>query len=650
LEGKEMTIMTVADASPRRFEPMKTAGTQHFIERTYRESGTFQWVRETFKNAEEAGATRVEFGIEWQAVENKGVFRRTIADNGKGMSAEQLVAFFNTFGGGGKPIGGAHENFGVGSKTSLLPWNKAGMVVVSWIEGDASMIWVEQDQQSGEYGLRVELVEDEDGNEAWEPVYAPYDDTDEVGCNWSQVKPDWIDKNGTVIILLGNTYEDDTVLGDPNRNEADIKGISTYLNRRFWEIPNEVSVAVDELRSNDRKRWPIDREMALQSSSGGSDRRINHRAINGAKYFITYPRSNFTTGKLGASGEVSLSDGTVVEWYLWEGERPAVQSYAAISGYIAARYRNELFDVSQHPSSFRSFGVSESSVRARLWLIIRPLEFGEAGRGVYPRTDRNALLLQGGPNPGGALPIQDWASEFTMQMPEAIRAAISEARGNDTGSLTDDAYRERLAERFGSRWRIPKLRALATGSFMVSSDQRSGTSAKARVKAKRRVYSPPGGAGGSRSGQLTLGNMPGPEKAAKRTVAGGIPHYRPVNGSEMSAGILATWQPNDPEFPEGVVLINKDHPVLIETIMHFQGQFADHVAEEVARDVIEAYGQIAVAKVAHSEHLRSLLASSSIEDMRSDTALTMSLIGLVAEESYIAPKLGGKFGRKRQAA
>ena len=28
---------------------------------------------QTYKNAEEAGATRVEFGIEWQAVEQLGV-------------------------------------------------------------------------------------------------------------------------------------------------------------------------------------------------------------------------------------------------------------------------------------------------------------------------------------------------------------------------------------------------------------------------------------------------------------------------------------------------------------------------------------------------------------------------------------------------
>ena len=50
--------MTAASGSVRIL-PMKTAGTEHFIDRTYREGGTFQWVRETFVNAIEAGATRL---------------------------------------------------------------------------------------------------------------------------------------------------------------------------------------------------------------------------------------------------------------------------------------------------------------------------------------------------------------------------------------------------------------------------------------------------------------------------------------------------------------------------------------------------------------------------------------------------------------
>ena len=71
------------------------------------------WVRETYVNSEEADAARVMFSIEWQAVENVGVYRRLIADDGKGMSASELVEFFNTFGGGVNQSG-AH------TKTSAL--------------------------------------------------------------------------------------------------------------------------------------------------------------------------------------------------------------------------------------------------------------------------------------------------------------------------------------------------------------------------------------------------------------------------------------------------------------------------------------------------------------------------------------------------
>ena len=68
-----------------------------------------QWVRETGKdNAEEAGATKLLDGTEMQALDARKVHRRLIADNGKGMSPEESVAFINKFGGGGKPIGGEH--------------------------------------------------------------------------------------------------------------------------------------------------------------------------------------------------------------------------------------------------------------------------------------------------------------------------------------------------------------------------------------------------------------------------------------------------------------------------------------------------------------------------------------------------------------
>jgi hypothetical protein len=638
----------VANAKSRIL-PMKTKGTQHFIERTYRESGTFQWVRETYKNAEEADATKVEFGVEWQAVERLGVYRRVIADNGKGMSPDQLVEFFNTFGGGGKPIGGLHENYGMGSKTSLLPWNRRGMVVISWVDGDAAMIWVQHDPESGEYGLRLEEVVDEEGEISLDEVFLPYDDPDE-GCDWSAVKPSWIGDHGTVIVLLGNDAGDDTVLGDPNRDERDIKGISSYLNRRLWTVPDGVEVYVDELRNTDREQWPSnEREARTQASQGEPDRRTNNRRIRGARHFIEYPVPAYRGGQLDSSGDLSLSDGTTISWFLWGGDRPAVHSYAARSGYIAALYEDELYDITTHQANYRSFGITEQEVRARVWLIARPplADVARGRHGVYPRTDRNSLLLLGGPNAGGELPMNEWAAEFAEHMPERIVDAIKASRTKGGGTITDNTWRERLADRFGSRWRVSKLRARAGGALLVDPAQVGTASKKKKVKKNGKKK---GGGAGGQSGAPNTGEVSGKIEAVRTRVAGGLPNYRPVRaGDGVSPEMLAAWAPNDPtEQPAGAVLINVDHPVLVAEIKHWQDMYPDHLTEQIGDEVVRVYGEMAVAKVAHSEHLRGLIPSKEVDDqLRSEAALTMSLLGLIGEEAILAPRISGKYRKRR---
>lgn len=640
----------MASLAGARLVPMKTAGTEHLIERTYREGGTFQWVRETYVNAEDAGATRVEYGVEWQAVENHGVYRRLIADNGCGMTGDELVAFFNTFGGGGKPIGGVHENFGVGAKTSLLPWNHYGMVVISWVDGEPAMIWVEKDMQTGQYGLRVEEVEDDETDDvSLEAVYAPYED-EEHGVDWDAVKPDWLDESGTVIVLLGNSPSDDTVLGDPTRAETDIKGVSAYLNRRLWEIPDAMEVYVDELRTQDRAQWPRSADEAHgPEPRSGPDRRTNLRKIRGASFYIRYPSKSFKAGRLAASGKLALDDGTGIDWYLWHGDRPAVQSYAARGGYIGAMYRNELYDITAHHATYRSFGISEMSIRTRLWLIARPQELDHGGKvGVYPRGDRNSLLLRGGPNAGGPLPINEWGNEFAEKMPDEIKDAIRAVRADQDGTISDPRWRERLAERFGARWRIPRLRLRRGGNLTVDPIQPGGSPLRKKVRKRRRSGN--GGQSGGRGGALTTGMHPGSGKASRVKTAGGIPSYRTVRGEELGAGMLAAWQARDPDYPEGVVLLNVDHPVLEEEINHWQSQYPDHLAEEIRDEVIDCYGQIAVAKVAHSEHLKGIVPAQIVEEkFRSDEALTMALLGLIGEEAVIAPRIGGKFKRRSAA-
>lgn len=636
-----MDKKTTADSG--RTQPMVAGSTRHFIERTYRESGEFQWVRETFMNAVEAGATRVEFGIEWQAVEKLGVYRRTIIDDGRGMSEDELKEFFNTFGGGGKAIGGVHENFGVGSKTSLLPWNSYGVVVVSWRDDEASMIWLHLDEELGEYGLRVIECEDETGSPVLETAYPPFE---EGGIDWATLKPDWVDQHGTVIVLLGAGPQCDTVLGDPRRGEADIKGISTYLNRRVWQVPDGMLVTVDELRSTNRDQWPESEAMAHRD--GGAKRRTNSRSLAGARHYVCYPGS--VEGRLASSGTVSLEDETEIDWYLWEGERPQVHSYAAKVGFIAALYRNELYDLQTHHATYRTFGVSESHVRARLWLIARPPHLEDGRRGVYPRTDRNALLIKGGPRAGQPLPWNEWASEFADKMPQEIRDAIRAARAGGDGTLDDDSWKTRLAERFGSRWRIEKLRVDKGGTSLTSPTQ-PGTTHRPRPRLRPRGRRTKGGSGAT-GGSPALGVSPGEVNASKRKVAGGVPSYRWVCADDLGEpGYLAAWMTSDPEYPEGVVLLDAEHEVIGQLIEYWQALFPDHHSDLVVEELKSIYGEIAVAKVAHSEHLKSVLPSDTVEQkLRSPEALTMALLGLFSEETLISQRLTQKLGKLRRTA
>src|SRR5215218_2430136 len=132
-----------------------------------------QWLRELKENADEADAKNIHFGIEWQGVENLGVYRRYVADDGCGMDERELNEFMRTYGGGGKPIGAEHENFGIGAKVTLLPWNREGIVVISYKNGLASMIRLAYDPATSEYGAYIWLADDGLGGDEHAVVISP---------------------------------------------------------------------------------------------------------------------------------------------------------------------------------------------------------------------------------------------------------------------------------------------------------------------------------------------------------------------------------------------------------------------------------------------------------------------------------------------
>jgi hypothetical protein len=357
---------------------MHTNRVAPMVERGYREGNKFQWVRETAVNAIDAGATKIEFGVEWQGVNTKGVYRRIIADDGKGMTPEELEEFFNCFGGGGKPIGNEHENFGIGAKTALLPWNHHGVVVISWVNGQPAMIYIMRDEATGEYGLKIFAAEDDEGEKSLLAVVQPFDDH-EHGVDWRNAKPSWIDQHGTVIVLLGNHAQDDTFRGDVSRDEDGTKDIARYLNQRLWDL-NNVQINTVEFLTTTKANWPKS-EPPIKSGEHG----VIRRTVRGTEHYIASP--TLFAGATLESGMVKLQDNTEIDWYLWSGE-PARYHPAPTVGSINVLYRGELYNSQNHHHTYRMFGISENGVRRNLWLIVRPLELTRKPSGVSIREPR----------------------------------------------------------------------------------------------------------------------------------------------------------------------------------------------------------------------------------------------------------------------
>ena len=413
-------------------------GATHWVNRMFEACGNYQWAREFLKNSLESGADKIEFGIEWQAVEKFGVYRRAISDNGSGMTRDELLLFFSTLGEGAKRIGGVHDNFGVGAKIASLPWNPEGVAVISYKEGRASMIVIQLDDDGAEYELR-EFRSEKGLTNVINPDEVDWGED----VDWGAVAPSWAREHGTTIVLLGSEEAPDTVLGNPKAGEKDIKGLSVYLNSRFWDLTKS-EVRVVELRSERKTSWPAgpdDRD---------DTRRPNNRRIAGARYYLEDVAAN--TGKLVRASTLALDEDRVqAHWYLWEGERPAIHSYEKKPGYIAVKYRDELFELTSHKSHFRWFGIADSKVQQNLTIVLEPILFDPqiAMWGIYPDQSRNRLVFNGNGEKGVGVPLADWGFDFSDRMPQEIRDAIAKARSRGAPRRERD-QRRYLLQRNGN--------------------------------------------------------------------------------------------------------------------------------------------------------------------------------------------------------
>ncbi|HUK32348.1 MAG TPA: hypothetical protein VLV86_00470 [Vicinamibacterales bacterium] len=233
-------------------------------------------------------------------------------------------------------------------------------------------------------------------------------------------------------------------------------------------------------------------------------------------------------------------------------------------------------------------------------------------------------------------------------MPDEIREAIHAARGDQTGSIQDEEYRKRLQDRFGSRWTMKVL--VPPSQKMLKMQPASPDVGTVEVSEEVQPVKPWTPHKRRKTFKVLLPKMQpgGSADGVEREVPVDVPKYRFAGKDDFELDWhLAAWLPTDPDGP--TVQLNQDSPILTEVIKYHQDQYPDVYAEEVADTVRQVFGEVAACKIAHSQKLVKKVAVETLDaDYRNERALTIALMGLLAEESLISQRLG-RFGKKKAA-
>ncbi|MGY6024149.1 hypothetical protein [Streptomyces spinosirectus] len=646
-----------------RYVHVPTEATTHLIRQAYEAGGPYQWAREAWKNSEESGASIIHFGIEEQAAEQQGVRRRTIMDNGAGMRPEDLKVFLTTFGGGGKPIG-VDGNFGQGFKSSVLPWNPYGVVVISYTAEapDGAMLWIHRDGD-GNYALKEWRVEDENGEfVSVTDVVPPFLD-DAHGCDWSRIRPSWM-TTGTIMVLMGSAPDSDTWMGDQDSSRKEtVDDLIRYLNSRLIEVPKRDGVPIETTvvdtyaKGKGGRRDTRDKTVTLPD---GTSMVWRPRRVYGLRHYI--PDAAVT-------GTVTVDQhGTQVDWfYVPEPDAPVggTSDYIVQRPVVVVDYQGEAYHADRSKSRYRLFGVTDE-IMGRTWLIVRPPVYSDSRPtqwGVITQASRHILFAKGGLE----LPWEEWGDAFYANFPEELAKAQEIARARDT-TQTDPSMAKNLArilDRLNPRFKASRVLSSAMGKVLGNP---SGSVAGAPSSRGPRAAGGTGRSGGT-------GGTSGPRHivvpassasmhGAPSHVRGGYPAFdwKPFGPDESK--YLAEYVRNDSRIIEGteyrgVVYLNSAHPVFVQEFNHWADQIWPKADPAKVQDLVKrVYGEEAVAHVVHAQRLNGTLVGKSEdnepiligdEDVRQlvePVALSTALLGLVNVEQRILTQGGGLFGRR----
>ncbi len=597
---------------PQETYPMKVKNMTFMIDRLHADCAPLQFVRELTQNSIEAIQSlpdkkgEIIWDVDWNKYALSRAYKLTIIDTGIGMTGAEMVEYINSL------SSSVHEqsvegNYGIGAKIAAVPRNKAGLIYLSWKDGIGYMVHIWHDPDTNEYGVRK--IYREDGSaEYWTII----DNT---------LKPKEIDDHGTMVILLGNDIDENTMQAPPE-TPAPTFWVLRYLNARYFKFPKSVAVKA-------REGW--------ERPQG--DQYNFLRTVTGMKPWLDENSL--------LSGIVGLNGAKAHWWILKESEETGTHGRYVGGGHIAALYKDELYEMQTGragAATLQAFGVIFGYKRVVIYL--EPINGNQ--NQLASNTSRTALLLNGEP-----LPWSDWAAEFREKMPYEIKRHIEEMSAS-TVKEDHQSIWERLKQ-ISDLFKLSRYRPMKTGPLIVD-DQGPPVGGISKETDKRktgnRTFNKGGGQGG-RAGDI-YALFQATQGINAEQIRSTIPQLR----VEWIFEDKGTRNPPDLEdraakfLPEQLlILINGDFRIFTDMIERWNKKYPSPGARSVIQSVVhEWFEQQLIEAVIGALALKgsSQWTTQDVAKVWSEEALTSVVLPRYHIDVSIKRALGAKLGSLKE--
>jgi hypothetical protein len=597
-------------AEPDQTMAMGVANIGFMLERLGADCDDLQYLRELTKNALEADATQIIWDVDWLLYEASGVFKLCCIDNGRGMSAREMVQHINNLSSSGG-VQAMDANFGVGAKISAATRNPAGVIYQSWCDGKGAMIQLWRDPRSGEYGLKQFHLPD-----------GSYTYVVPLGA---AAKPEHIDSHGTKVTLLGLDDADDTVAA-PEGVPTPSRWFARYLNARYYEYPDEVTVRAAE-------GW---------EPGDPSHPSFVRRAVTGMGAFLAEHSDE--------RGVVELTDCRVRWSILDTSDRRRKTSELPNNGHFGALYQGEIYEMITGrggTARLQQFGVLFGTDRIVLYVEPR----NGPGRALSANTARTQLLLNGAP-----LPYAEWAHEFRENMPHEIRDYMDAVIAGTSAADHSQTIMERLKS-YVRLFKLSRYRTRSGGPLLAGERVTGGRPAGDNDGngASRQTSDTPRHKPGSETGDLLASMLAADGEEADATRSGEPPIPKVVWLSEAdgtrSPDVLddraAKFLAED-----NLIQANGDFRVFTDMADFWCDEYRVERANRAVIDVVhEWFEQALVETVIGCQALQGerRWSPKDMETLLSEEALTAAVMQRYHVANAVKRTLGTKLGSLKDA-